>query len=66
MEEHNLFIGVCVDVFVLELGIELVGDFDAGFVLCGEDCGEGDYGYGFVFGVCLRAFLGEAFGADYV
>jgi len=64
VEEYYLFVGVCVDVFVFEFGIELLGDLDAGFVLCGEDRGEGDDGYALVFGVCLGALFGEAFGAD--
>lgn len=64
VEEDYLLVGVGIDVFVRELGVELVADFRGEFVFRGEDGGEGDYGHALVGGVCFCAFLGEAFGPD--
>ena len=52
------------EVFVFEFLIEFLRDLYLGLVLCGEDCAEGDYGYGFVGFVLGCAFFGEAFGGD--
>jgi hypothetical protein len=66
VEEHQLLITVSVHEFVLELLVELAADFDLGFVLRGEDCGDRHVGHGFVgLGLC-GPLLGESFGCDYV